>query len=245
MTGPFPTYNLGHLSNQTSHCTKPTGGVRVRMQPPSGTIPGPAFSSHAPEATCGPGGNMCPGQGLSQGDADQASSSPAWTQDPFPNAHTSPGTGKRKEDRTFFGKVWHPRDFPGSPVVRTLRFHCRAMGLIPGRGTKIPQATWCGPKKIKVWHPLPTCVHPGGNVLEQRPEGHLLPVYCVDKISLYLQSGPWGSAAVQQIMTFLKQPRPASPDLQAAMWHLRAHNPEGAREEQLAAHVRRHGLHVG
>ena len=36
------------------------------------------------------------------------------------------------------------RDFPGRPVVRTLRFHC--LGSIPGRGTKIPQAMWHGNK---------------------------------------------------------------------------------------------------
>ena len=41
------------------------------------------------------------------------------------------------------------RDFPGGPVVKTLRFHCRGTGLIPGQGTKIPHATWCGPKKKK------------------------------------------------------------------------------------------------
>ena len=33
------------------------------------------------------------------------------------------------------------QDFISSPVVRTLYFHCRAMGLIPGQGTKIPHAT--------------------------------------------------------------------------------------------------------
>ena len=31
------------------------------------------------------------------------------------------------------------KEFPGGPMVRTPRFHCP--GLIPGRGTKIPQAT--------------------------------------------------------------------------------------------------------
>ena len=28
-------------------------------------------------------------------------------------------------------------DFPGGPVVKTLRFHCKRMGLIPGQGTKM------------------------------------------------------------------------------------------------------------
>ena len=42
------------------------------------------------------------------------------------------------------------RDFPGGPVVRTWRFHCRDLGSIPGRGTKIPQAAWlCQNKERK------------------------------------------------------------------------------------------------
>ena len=36
------------------------------------------------------------------------------------------------------------RDFPGSPVVRTRRFHCRGPGSIPGQGTNIPQAKQSG-----------------------------------------------------------------------------------------------------
>ena len=34
------------------------------------------------------------------------------------------------------------RDFPGSPVVKTLRFHCRGRRFKPGWGTKIPHAEW-------------------------------------------------------------------------------------------------------
>ena len=30
-----------------------------------------------------------------------------------------------------------------SLLVRTVRFHCRGMGLIPGGGTKIPQVVQC------------------------------------------------------------------------------------------------------
>lgn len=30
------------------------------------------------------------------------------------------------------------RVFPGGPVVKTLCFHCRGTGSIPGQGTKIP-----------------------------------------------------------------------------------------------------------
>ena len=32
------------------------------------------------------------------------------------------------------------RDFPGGPVVKTSRFQGRGVDLIPGQGTKIPQA---------------------------------------------------------------------------------------------------------
>ena len=45
--------------------------------------------------------------------------------------------------------VW---DFLGSPVVKTLCFQCRDAGvadLIPGQGTEIPHAAWCGQKKKK------------------------------------------------------------------------------------------------
>ena len=40
-------------------------------------------------------------------------------------------------------------DFSGHPVVKTLCFHCRGLGLIPGQGTKIPHATWHNPKEEK------------------------------------------------------------------------------------------------
>ena len=36
------------------------------------------------------------------------------------------------------------RDFLGGPVVKTPRFHCRNMGLIPGQVTKILHAVWSG-----------------------------------------------------------------------------------------------------
>ena len=37
-------------------------------------------------------------------------------------------------------------DFPGGSVVKTLHFHCRGRGFIPGQGTKIPHASRCGQK---------------------------------------------------------------------------------------------------
>ena len=43
------------------------------------------------------------------------------------------------------GLYW---DFPGSPVVKILPFHCRGIGFISGWGTKILNATWNG-QKIK------------------------------------------------------------------------------------------------
>ena len=33
-------------------------------------------------------------------------------------------------------------DFPGGPVVKTLPSNARGVGLIPGRGVKIPHVTW-------------------------------------------------------------------------------------------------------
>ena len=36
------------------------------------------------------------------------------------------------------------RDFPDGLVVKTLCFHCKGAGLIPGQGTKIPWAVQCG-----------------------------------------------------------------------------------------------------
>ena len=52
--------------------------------------------------------------------------------------------------------VWHLRtvirkyrlrEFPGGPVVRPPRFHCRGPGFDPCRGTKITQAPWRSQKK--------------------------------------------------------------------------------------------------
>ena len=38
-------------------------------------------------------------------------------------------------------------EFPGSPVVRTLHFHCRGTGWIPGWGTEILHVAWPGKKR--------------------------------------------------------------------------------------------------
>ena len=40
------------------------------------------------------------------------------------------------------------RDFPSGPVVKTLPFPCRGVGLIPGWGTKIPHVA----KKTKNYY---------------------------------------------------------------------------------------------
>ena len=40
------------------------------------------------------------------------------------------------------------RDFPGGPVVETLPSNAGGVGLIPGRGTKIPHAS--GPKNQNI-----------------------------------------------------------------------------------------------
>ena len=41
------------------------------------------------------------------------------------------------------------RDFPGGPVVKTSRFHCKGHGFIPAQGTKIPHSTQHSQKKKK------------------------------------------------------------------------------------------------
>ena len=44
--------------------------------------------------------------------------------------------------KTNFNHSIRKREFPGGPMVRTLRhFHYQDQGSIPGRGTKIPHAT--------------------------------------------------------------------------------------------------------
>ena len=52
--------------------------------------------------------------------------------------------------------------FPGGPVVRTPRFHCRCLGSVPGGGT-ILQATWCDKKQTKKIKSL--CCVPETNVV--------------------------------------------------------------------------------
>ena len=49
----------------------------------------------------------------------------------------------------FFSKKTALWEFPGGPVVRTQHFHCQCPGLIPGRGTKTPEAARHSQKKKK------------------------------------------------------------------------------------------------
>ena len=62
---------------------------------------------------------------------------------PPPTARTNTHTQKHT-------KHTHSQDFPGSPVVQTLHFQCRAVDSIPGQGTKIPHAMWHGQKLNKI-----------------------------------------------------------------------------------------------
>ena len=39
-------------------------------------------------------------------------------------------------------KMWQGWDFPGGPVVKNLPSNAEDMGLIPGRGIKIPHVSW-------------------------------------------------------------------------------------------------------
>ena len=41
------------------------------------------------------------------------------------------------------------REFPGGLVITILGFHCRGPGSVPGWGTEISWAKWCGKKKKK------------------------------------------------------------------------------------------------
>ena len=41
------------------------------------------------------------------------------------------------------------REFPGSPVIRILCYHCHGLGSIRGQGIKIPQTVQYGQKKKK------------------------------------------------------------------------------------------------
>ena len=40
--------------------------------------------------------------------------------------------------------------FPGGPVVKTWHFPCQGPGSVPGWGTEISQATWCGQKENEI-----------------------------------------------------------------------------------------------
>ena len=40
----------------------------------------------------------------------------------------------------------------GGPMVRTQPFHCQGLGSVPGQGTKIQQAIWCGQNNKKQTH---------------------------------------------------------------------------------------------
>ena len=78
-----------------------------------------------------------------------------------------PTSSSLLEGRAAFASLWYPRfvhttalnlceqmkysfwwEFPGSPVVRALRFTAKGMNSIPGQGTKILCAVWLG-QKIK------------------------------------------------------------------------------------------------
>ena len=41
------------------------------------------------------------------------------------------------------------QDFPGGPVLRIPRFHCKSAGWIPGRGAKISHGLWPKNQNIK------------------------------------------------------------------------------------------------
>ena len=58
-----------------------------------------------------------------------------------------PKVGSNKQQR--INKKYYSWEFPGGPVVRTWPFHCGGPGSVPGRGTKILQASRCSQEKRK------------------------------------------------------------------------------------------------
>ena len=64
-------------------------------------------------------------------------------------------------------------DFPGSPVVKTLLFHCRGVGLSPGQGIKILHALMSRPKLKKKKKKSPNASSTVGEQIEHREDSHL------------------------------------------------------------------------
>ena len=48
-------------------------------------------------------------------------------------------------------KGHHTAEFSGGPAIRTWCVHCHGLGLIPGRGTKIPTSSMAKKKRICCW----------------------------------------------------------------------------------------------
>ena len=48
-------------------------------------------------------------------------------------------------------KGHHTVEFSGGPAIRTWCVHCHGLGLIPGRGTKIPTSSMAKKKRICCW----------------------------------------------------------------------------------------------
>ena len=53
-------------------------------------------------------------------------------------------SGKPMDQSASRRRKW---EVPGGPVVGTLRLHHWVTGSVPGQGTEILQAVWCGEKK--------------------------------------------------------------------------------------------------
>ena len=49
---------------------------------------------------------------------------------------------KQKTEKKGILKIMAKRDFPGGPVVKTSPSNAGGAGSIPGRGAKIPHASW-------------------------------------------------------------------------------------------------------
>ena len=107
------------------------------------------------------------------GDGKQAAPPPATDPvSPTFSLHPNPSTCKIKKTR----------DFPGGPVVRTLRFHCRGSGSIPGQGTKILQAA--KPKQKKQKNPDSLAEHEGPFSASFSTSIHVLPGFTLTHLLL-------------------------------------------------------------
>ena len=106
--------------------------------------------------------------------------------------HPSVGSSGKKRNQQ---EIQNQRDFPGSPVVKTLNFHGRGRGSMPGWGIKIPCTSWCKERK-KVGHVEQHRMESGGTpalagqrgLVSEGPDGE-----CTAAVAPFLQASVFSS----------------------------------------------------